>query len=343
MVLCKNQTARESILEAILMYPKPSKWFCVKSNCQRIDPEGNPDVLQTLKMDLIPLLCTCFCLNDNLHGSNKTNAKENYFLTSSRATGKCWCLHIGTRRGIRRLLNSSRRVTRRWLLLLLLLLLSIIVPSCWLSRRFLHEARVTTTSIRKRGCLLIIRMDARVGRFSNHWSSKLRVITISKLWVTTRMGVETWILMSTIVEPISCVTTICWCWWWYTRSCNSRLVSFVTHSCERRAEPEIQQNSRTQILNSVLQILSLSLSPPKQRRETLASERAGRKCVSVGCVCACERPRRRWSDRGRRSAVTAKLRCRRNSFAEAEPCSVCNCFFTFYFLLFPPPVFSLTH
>ncbi len=167
MVLCKNQTARESILEAILMYPKPSKWFCVKSNCQRINAEGNPDVLQTLKMGLLPLFCTRFCLNDNLYGSNKTNAKENYFLASSRATGKCWCLHIGTRRGIRRLLSSSRRVTRRWLLLLLL---SIIVPSCWLSRRFLHEARLTTTSICKRGCLLIIRMDARVGRFSNYWA-----------------------------------------------------------------------------------------------------------------------------------------------------------------------------
>lgn len=167
MVLCKNQTARESILEAILMYPKPSKWFCVKSNCQRINAEGNPDVLQTLKMGLLPLFCTRFCLNDNLYGSNKTNAKENYFLASSRATGKCWCLHIGTRRGIRRLLSSSRRVTRRWLLLLLL---SIIVPSCWLSRRFLHEARLTTTSICESGCLLIIRMDARVGRFSNYWA-----------------------------------------------------------------------------------------------------------------------------------------------------------------------------
>ncbi len=30
----------------------------------------------------------------------------------------------------------------------------------------------------------------------------------------------------------------------------------------------------------------------------------------------------RWSDRGRRSAITAKLQCRRNSFAEAEPRSV---------------------
>lgn len=320
--------------------PNPKKWFCVKIKLPENRSWKQSWCTPNPKNGFASPLCTCFCLNDNLHGSNKTNKKENYFLTSSRATGKCWCLHIGTRRGIRRLRSSSRRVTRRWLLLLLL---SIIVTSCWLSRRFLHEARLTTTSICKRGCLLIIRMDARVGRFSNHWSSKLCVITISKLWVTTRMGVETWILMSTIVEPMSCVTTTCWYWWRYRRSYNSRLVSFVTHSCERRAKPEIQQNSRTQVLNSVSQILSLSLPQRREtlsckERETLSCVRAGRKCVSVGCVCACERPHRRWSDRGRRSTVTAKLQYRRNSFAEAEPCSVRNCFLLFTFL-FPPLCF----